>query len=391
MLDKITSAHITTSKISLQILLKSRLLLLKAKGIRIYGLSGPEPLAKEFENGEIKYIPIFDLTRKWSIWKDIKAFFQLIRILKRKNFHIVNTYGPKPGFYGRIAAKIARVPIILHTNWGLYFSEDSSVFKKVFYLVLEWIGSCFSNHVFSVNKDDIETMIKYRIVKNRRKITYIGNATTLSYFSPEAINQKKIKEVKAELGIEENKLIIGMVGRLVKDKGYEEFFRVAKTLKKKYNHLIFLSVGPVDLDKSDRISKEVIERVKQKGIVNFLGMRTDMPYMYAIMDIVVLPSHREGFPRSLVEACAMGKPLVATNIRGCREAVDDGINGFLVPLKDWKSLCDAIEKLIVNEDLRKKMGKASRKKALKEFDENKLVEKIAEVYNKLLREKGIRL
>jgi glycosyltransferase involved in cell wall biosynthesis len=137
------------------------------------------------------------------------------------------------------------------------------------------------------------------------------------------------------------------------------------------------------------IDAEEIKQLEGDGIIKYLGTKDheEMPLMYALMDIVVLMSHREGFPRCLVEAAAMGKPLIATDIRGCREAVESGGNGFLVPIRDYQALAEVLENLINNPDLRTQLGKNSRQKAESDFDEENLVKTILKTYIRLLAEK----
>jgi glycosyltransferase involved in cell wall biosynthesis len=383
--DKFHTVHITTVDISLAMLLKSRLLKLRSKGFKISTVSAPGTFVKDLLRSNIPHIPIHHLSRTWNIFYDIIAFYELYCLFRRGNFDIVNTYSPKAGVLGRLAARLAGVPIIIHTSWGLMFNENMNFLKKYLYITIYKIAAACCDHILSVNIDDIELMKKYRIAHN--KVSYLGNATQLDLYSPDKIDLIRIKNLKDKYRIPPEWLVIGIIGRLVKEKGYIEFIEAAKRIKAKYNNVIFIAVGPLDPIKRDCISYDEIKSLEKKNIIKFLGFQNDMVLIYGLIDIVVLPSHREGFPRVLVEAAAMKKPIITTNTRGCKEAVEEGRNGLLVPVNNSIELADAIEKLIKDKQLRTEFGTNSRRKAEQEFDENNLVEKIIRVYNKLLKQK----
>src|SRR5690606_13881252 len=141
---------------------------------------------------------------------------------------------------------------------------------------------------------------------------------------------------------------------------------------------LIVCVGPEDPEKEDAVPADSIERARQAG-VRFLGMRTDVERLYAGMDVFVLPSHREGFPRAAMEAAASGLPLVATDIRGCREVVDPEVNGYLVPVQNPSALAEAIARL-GDADVRRRMGQAGRRKAESDFDERRVVDRVMGTY-----------
>ncbi|HID29572.1 MAG TPA: glycosyltransferase family 1 protein, partial [Desulfobacterales bacterium] len=333
--------HVTTADVSLFVLLRSRLEILREHGFEVATASAPGPYSRTMISAGFRHFVIPALTRKWRPSADLKAMAQLYQTFRTGRYDIVTTYGPKPGIYGRIAARLAGIPIVAHTNWGLYFSEDSDLYKKLFFLSIEYVAARFGDHVFSVNRDDMEIMVRFGMV-DKNDITYIGNGTNLNHFNPKRISELRLSQLRSHFGLESNKVTVGMVGRLVREKGCFEFFKAAKNLTSRLSGLQFLHVGPLDTDKEGAVTEEEFHRMQREDKIKFLGMQENMPEIYALMDVVVLPSHREGFPRSLVEAAAMGKPLVASNVRGCREAVEPGVNGFLVAQKDPEVLAEAI-------------------------------------------------
>jgi glycosyltransferase involved in cell wall biosynthesis len=259
------------------------------------------------------------------------------------------------------------------------FTERSSWKRKAFVLTAEAIASQFGDLTFSVNQDDIAYLRALPKVIGRQNVRYLGNACDLELFNPTRVSGEEIAAIRARWQVPKDALVIGMVGRLVREKGCMEFISAAHELAERYPACEFVIVGPHDPYKPDGVDPSQIG-AKVKAV----GYETDMPSAYAAIDIMVLPSHREGFPRSLVEACAMGKPIVTTDTRGCREAVDPGRNGLLVPVADAQALTLAIERLINDAAFRYAAGSASREKALREFSIEKLVERLVYGYRECL-------
>ena len=160
---------------------------------------------------------------------------------------------------------------------------------------------------------------------------------------------------------------------------------MARIVKATHPDVIFLLVGPIDTGNPAAVSEQFIRQAEDEGLIKYLGERRDIPELLYASDIVTLPSfYREGIPRVLLEAMCMEKPIVTTNWVGCKETVEEGKNGFLVPTKDHIALASAIEKLVNNEELRVKMGKYGREKALREFDEKIIVNRTLQIYEELL-------
>ena len=198
-----------------------------------------------------------------------------------------------------------------------------------------------------------------------------------------------IAHKRAEVGLPVGAPVVGFVGRLVREKGLLELFAAAGFVREQVPDVRFLFIGPVDTHKLDALTPDTTQKYGIADICHFLGMRQDMPELYALMDVFVLPSHREGFPRSPMEASAMQVPCVVTDIRGCREAVDQGRNGLLVPLGDVQALADAIIELLTDREKAHCMGEEGRRMALERFDERRVFEKVKAEYARLLREKGL--
>ena len=224
-----------------------------------------------------------------------------------------------------------------------------------------------------------------------RKLTLLGNGIDLARFDPSTISAADARAARAELGaVAPDDVVVGLVGRLVREKGYAEVFAAASRLRDHVPALRFAIIGWEDDDdaKDDALDAGDRARAAAAG-VRFLGGRDDVARLYAGMDIFVLASHREGFPRSAMEAAAMGVPVVATDIRGCRQVVDDGVTGLLVPARDATALAAAIASLASDPDLRKQLGTAGRAKATREFDERRCIAITLDAYRSLLTRRAI--
>ena len=319
-------------------------------------------------------IKVINISRSFNIFKHLKTFFELLKFFRKEKFDILHVHTPVAGLIGRIAAKFSGIPFVIYTAHGFYFHDEMPVWKKYFFLKLEKVGGYFTDLLFTQSKEDEISAIKNKILTSK-KIFTIGNGVNVEKFNPEKYKNKSI--IKKELNIPEKSFVIGIIGRLVKEKGYIEFLEMAIKLKNKYKNIYFLVIG--ERIKSDH--NEEIEFYFQKAKKNLgvslirLGYREDIPKLINIMDIFCLPSYREGMPRVIIEAMMMGKPVVATNIRGSREEVIDGITGFLVPTKDSLSLYNAIKKLILNEKYILELGKQGRVRARMFFSETRVITK----------------
>ncbi|GAG17971.1 unnamed protein product, partial [marine sediment metagenome] len=199
--------------------------------------------------------------------------------------------------------------------------------------------------------------------------------------------------VRTELGLSLDDKVVGFIGRLVQEKGVEELLKAMGQVIKEIPDAKLLVVGDTlasdrDLRTTERL-QELIQRNNLEGVIKFTGFREDIPELLAIMDLFALPSHREGMPRSILEAMAAGKPVIATDIRGCREEVVDGETGYLVPVNDPGKLAEAIIKILSDKMLAKRMSEAGRQRAVEFFDERKVLEKQLGIYRKLIQQKRL--
>ncbi|HEX9865121.1 MAG TPA: glycosyltransferase family 4 protein [Acidimicrobiia bacterium] len=373
-------AHLTTIDMSLRYLLLPQLEAAGELGEAI-GISAAGAFVPELEERGIRHVALASSTRGMNLFSDLRAVGQLWRVLRREKPDILHTHNPKPGVYGRIVGKLARVPIVVNTVHGLYATPDSSILKRGIVYMLEWIASRFSDAELIQSPEDFYFLLERRIV-SRSKLRLLGNGVDLERFRPDPARRD---EVRKELGLNDDQIAVGLVARLVEEKGVPELIEAAERLGDRY--VVFV-VGPRDPEKSDAVSEELLSKAESNG-VRFLGMRRDVERIYQAMDLFVLPSHREGFPRAAMEAAASGLPVIATNIRGCRQVVEDGITGFLFPVRDVDALTEAITRIGDNPELRSSQSRASVDRARIHFDEREIVNRVMRSYAEVATRKGI--
>jgi glycosyltransferase involved in cell wall biosynthesis len=383
--SKAKICHIANVDRAVKFLLLNQLKFLQQQGYNVSAVCSNGKFVKDIENQGIK-VKTIEIKRKISPISDLISLFQLFFYLRKEKFDIVHTHTPKPGLLGQLAAKMAGTPIIVNTIHGFYFNKDSNFLKRKFYIFIEKIAGKCSDLIFSQNQEDIQTAIKENIC-SEQKIKHLGNGVDLEKFNIDRFPREFIINKRQELGISEHRKIIGIVGRLVQEKGYYDLFQAVSKIIKEFPEILVLAIGPTEPGKKDFVDQNIVEKLGIKDNVLFLGERTDIDEIYPLMDIFVLPSRREGFPRSVLEASALARPIIATNIRGCREAVDNGNTGVLIPERNPGKLAEAITYFLKNPDEAKQMSANARKKAENEFDENAVFAKINQGYQNLIKQK----
>ncbi len=373
--------HVTTVDMSLVLLLGPQLRAFAEAGMEVIGVSAPGPFVSQLESWGIRHEPLHHATRSAAVGQDALALVELWRLFRRLNPDIVHTHNPKPGVYGRVAARAAGVPGVVNTVHGLYASPEDRLDRRAVVYALERAVSLCSGAELVQNPEDLAVLARLGVP--HRKLVLLGNGIELQRFHPGPESRRH--RARADLGVDADALVVGVVARLVWQKGFRELFAAAEVLRDRHPDVIFLVVGGSDPDKADAIPPAEIAAAERRGRFVFAGERDNMEDIYPAFDLFVLPSHREGFPRSAMEAAASGLPVIATDIRGCRQAVSHGESGLLVPVRDAERLAMAIEGLVIDPALRLRMGAAGRHKAEAEFDDRDVVSKTMVAYERVLR------
>jgi len=370
--------HLTTVDSSLRYLLEAQLVGAMEAGYDVIGISAPGHDVEYLKRLGIEHVALQTSTRSFSLRSDMRAVVDLFKELRQLDLDILHTHNPKPGLYGRVAGRLAGVRYIVNTVHGLYAMPEDSIAKRGIVYSAEAIASRFSNRELIQNEEDLELLGAKRITA-RRKLVHLGNGVDLERFKPDR-DARRRSEILAGHDIDPDRVVIGMVARLVEEKGLRELFEAAKTLP---SNAVVVVVGPHDAERHDALSKESVAEATSQG-VRLVGHQPDTALWYNAMDIFVLPSYREGVPRGAMEAAASGLPIVTTNVRGCRQVVVDRSNGYLVPARDAGSLERALTELVLDAELRRSMGDAGRRRAEEFFDERDVVERVLSCYRELL-------
>jgi len=385
-MSRIRIAHVTTVDLTLRFLVFAQLQRLRDEGFDVTGISAPGPWTGDLEAEGIRHIPWPHATRAWNPRSDSRAFAELVRILRRERFDLVHTHNPKPGVMGRIAARLTAVPCVVNTVHGLYATPQDRPVKKLAVLGAEWAAGRFGDLELYQSSEDLAWARRIHLVSASRS-ALLGNGVDLSHFDAAGAPASRVAALRAELGIPAGALVVGAVGRLVIEKGYRELFEAARTVRETVPSARFVVVGDVDAAKSDALPAGEIERAKDTVI--FAGWREDVRDILSLVDVFVLASWREGMPRSAIEAAAMGKALVLTDIRGCREVARHDVEALLVRPRDPAALASAITRALGDEALRRRLGEAARSRARERFDERVVADAIVEHYRGLLEAKGV--
>ena len=370
--------HLTTTDMSLDWLLGPQLRAFAAAGYDVIGMSAAGPHVPRLTEMGIPHIDVPAFTRSNNPLQDLKAFVQVVKLLRSIRPDILHTHNPKPGIIGRIAGWLTRVPMVVNTQHGLYAQPSDRWQRRLPVYAAERIAAAFGDAELVQNPEDVDTLI-HTLRIPRRKVHLLGNGIDLARFDPEAVPATTREALRAEWNIADGEVVVGIVGRLVREKGIVEILEAAHQLRSSGSAVRFVIVGPADAGKSDAIDAGAFDQAAGDGVV-FAGERADMPECYAAMDLFLTASWREGFPRSAMEASAMRLPTVATDIRGNRQVIDDGVTGVLVPVRDPAGLVGGVGSLLDRRDQWPAIAAACRTRAQRHFDQQRVIDTTIDVY-----------
>lgn len=295
--------------------------------------------------------------------RDLILLARYMRILRQYKPVAFLGYTVKPNVYGSLAAHSLGIPVINNiAGLGATFirtSHITTIVRGLYRLALKK-----SHNVFFQNADDCELFVSSGLVRPEVCALVPGSGIDLSRFPMHPVATRST-----------NPFTFLLVGRMLRDKGVVEYVEAARIVRKKFPKTVFQLLGGVNAGNGNAVAIELIKEWEAQGIVKYLGTTDDVRPVVASSDCVVLPSYREGVPRSLLEAAALGRPIVATNVVGCQDAVDDSINGYLCNVKDAEDLADKMIRIIELPDAqRAAMGKAGREKVERQFDEQLVIQ-----------------
>lgn len=384
--------HLTTTAISLDWLLAPQLHAFSAAGFEVStasagGTGSDSSHVESLRLQGLVHHQVPSLSRNLDLRADLRALRELHALLGELRPDILHTHNPKPGVLGRVLGRAMGIPIVVNTVHGLYAQPTDSLSRRGVVYGLERIAATCSDAELIQNPEDVSTLHRLGIPGNRLHL--LGNGIDLDRFGSRLDKGPVRRQVRRNLGIDPTVPTIGMVGRMVWEKGYREFFEaIAKLRSTNETPFEVVVVGPNEAGKHGAVDQRTIDQMTDLG-VRFLGSRDDVDRLLCAFDVFALPSYREGFPRAAMEASAMGIPVVASDIRGCRQVVLDGETGFLVAPRRSDGLARALSLLLADSDLRHRMGENASRRAAAEFDQERVIARTLAVYRRLLDDAGL--
>jgi glycosyltransferase involved in cell wall biosynthesis len=330
------------------------------------------------EDKGVRVFVIPTLVRRLSFTNDIRAFISIYRLIRLIRPHIVHTHTSKAGFLGRLAAYLAGVSIIIHTPHGHVFHSYYGWVLTNTFIFAEKISSFVTNKIVALIKREKEEHLEAGIA-SPEKFAIIHSGVMLDDLVNKSIDAKARKK---ELGIPQGYNVVGTIGRLVPIKGYKYLISAAKKIVEKIDKTAFVIVG------DGYLKLELEKHAEALGIrknIIFTGWRADSSDVLCLFDIFVLPSLNEGMGRVIIEAMALGKPVVASSVGGIIDLVRNGENGILVPPRDSDALGKALLQLIRNRELAEELGKNGKAMVYPKFDISVMLKKIDGLYESLLK------
>ncbi|KAA6340351.1 N N'-diacetylbacillosaminyl-diphospho-undecaprenol alpha-1 3-N-acetylgalactosaminyltransferase [termite gut metagenome] len=375
--------RLTSIPLSFETLLKGQLRFMQQQYDVTAICSDKERLEKIGEDEGVKTYPV-ELTRQITLRKDFNAVIKLYRYFRKEKPFIVHTHTPKAGLIGMLAAYLARVPNRLHTVAGMPLMEASGMKRKILNVTEKLTYRC-ATHVYPNSKGLYEFIIKNHFcLANKLKIIGAGssNGIDTQHFSPAYFSSNERNKLKKRFNIQLNSFIFCFVGRLVKDKGINELVQSFMEVNEQYPQTKLLLVGPFERE-LDPLFPETEKAIQENPNIISVGFQTDVRPFLAISDIFVFPSYREGFPNVVMQAGAMDLPSIVTDINGCNEIIEEGVNGLIIPSKNKEQLKEKMMLLIEDKDLRNHLKQHAREMITSRYEQKMVWDALLEEYRRL--------
>jgi glycosyltransferase involved in cell wall biosynthesis len=374
--------HVCTVDATATLLLGAQLEALRRAGYDVEIACANGPFVAELEADGFT-VHTIGFQKQLVSMSHLRALVDLYRVIRRGRYDVVHVHNVITAVLGRVAARLACTPIVIYTLHGFYFHDRMHPVLRALNILLERSCGRLCDLILSQSEEDVRTAIALRIVPAAR-IRWLGNGVMPERFDESAAGRSAVRR---SLGIPDDALVVGAVGRIVREKGYRELWEAACTVLRQIPHAMFLVVGDTldsDKGKFGVELRALIDNGQLRSRFVFTGFRRDPERLYQAMDVFVLPSHREGMPRSVIEAMTSGLAVVATDIRGCREEVVHGETGLLVPVNAPDALAAALLRLLSDPERTRAMGCAGRRRARELFDERAVCDRLLAAYTGLV-------
>ena len=380
--------HVTTVPMTLRFVV-GHVAHARSRGFEVHVLSSPGEALDEFARDLQVEAHAVPMARRIAPLADLAALWRMVRVMRHVRPTIVDAHTPKGGLLAMMAAALCRVPVRVYHQHGLPLMTATGLKRRI----LRWTErtACqLAHQVICISPLLREVLIEEGLCPpGKIKVLEHGSIDGVEAdgkFDPAGVSSQWAELVRSRYQIPPSAPVIGFVGRVVRDKGLIELAQAWRVLREEWPSLHLLVAGPFESE--DPIPADVEATLRGDPRVHLAGMVHDMPGIYRTLDLLVLPSYREGFNTALLEAAAMGLPVVATRISGCVDAVRDGETGLLVPVRDAQALIDAIGRYLGDPALRRRHGANGRRRALQEFAPGRLREALFQEYVRLLGRRG---
>lgn len=375
--------RITTVPISLKILLKGQHRYMTQNGFEVIGVASIGKELYEVQETEGIRVIGLNMTRTIAPFKDIVSLWHMYQLCKKEKPTIVHSHTPKAGIIGMLGAKLAGVPIRLHTVAGLPLMETTGL-KRILLNGVEKFTYVFATKVYPNSKGLYDFILANQFTtENKLKIIANGssNGIDTSHFSPEIITQDECTNLKGKLGILPEDYVFIFVGRLVGDKGINELVLAFTQLKAPNSKLLLVGTLETELDP---LQPEILKEIESNPNIINVGFQSDVRPYFAISNCLVFPSYREGFPNVVMQAGAMGLPCIVSDINGCNEIIIEGENGVIIPVKNVEAIKVAMFKMRNDVQWSQKLKQNSRKLIQQRYEQQVVWKELLGEYNRLI-------
>jgi glycosyltransferase involved in cell wall biosynthesis len=374
--------RITTVPISLKVLLKGQLHFMSERGFDVIAVSSAGKELEEVEDNEKVKIASIEMVRTISPLKDLNSLWKFYKFCRKTKPDIVHSHTPKAGIVGMLGAKLAGVPIRLHTVAGLPLMETKGLKRIVLNFVEKFTYKCATS--IYPNSRGLNDFILENEFTDKKKLKVIANGSSngidTNFFDIDCIPESSQISLRNLLGIDVGDFVFIFVGRIVGDKGVNELIRAfKKVVHTCSSNFKLLLVGAQEADLDPLLEETLLEIANNKCIVS-VGFQKDVRPYFAISDALVFPSYREGFPNVVMQAGAMGLPCIVSDINGCNEIIIDGNNGLIVPVKSTSAIVDAMKKISNNIEFYNSLKVNSRKMITSRYEQRLVWNSILDEY-----------
>ncbi len=370
--------YIVTHPLTAHALLKGQLSFMQTNGFETVLITSPDQSLEEIRERENVRIETVAMEREISPIQDLISLFRLYRIIRKLKPDIVNAGTPKAGLLGMIASFAARVPVRIYVLRGLRL-ETTKGWTRIILSLTERVAASCAHRVICVSESLRKAYLMHGL-SDPAKTLVVGsgssNGVDVERFSASLARKE---ETAKELGLTSGLNVIGFVGRLTRDKGIRELLEAFRLVSEPFPGLRLLIMG--EAEPGDPLEDNVIDQIRTDPRIIHTGFVTDTARYYAVMDLLVLPSYREGFPNAPLEAAAAGIPTVGFRVTGTMDAVDDGVTGKLVTAGDSNALAGAIRFYLENPEHRIAHGRAARDRVFQEFRNEMVWNNLKQVFH----------